>query len=274
MKNYLFPKFFNDLSAEELVEYCLEIGIDGPTLLIRDGYWVEPDNFFDSMHDFLKVCRSRGFDVEYADTPFDMKRINEFDNELAAMSANGIKYCRVNYIAKSNYPARSLHDKLCMDMEKMQNAACKHKIKAIVQLHGGMYPHNATAAYFACKNFNSKYIGIKLDQGNHIAWEGYEEIEYQIDLLQEYVAAIGEKDARLICDGDKNASHKGWRREFVPTNKGFCDYEKIFAAVKRAGLSIPGILMPFYYEQNRNALREAFKDEVAYIKRCQEINGL
>lgn len=274
MKNYLFPKFFNDMSAEELVDYCLEIGIDGPTLLIRDGYWVEHSNIFDTLPEFLKVCQKRNFAVEYADTPYDMSRIDEFDNELALMSANGIKNFRVDYIPKHKYPARDLHDKLCSDMEKAEKAAAKHKMKAIVQLHGGMYPHNATAAYFACKNFDSDFIGIKIDPGNNIAVEGYEETEYQIELLKNYIAAIGEKDAYLICDGDKTASHKGWRREFVPAYEGVCDYKRIFAAVKKAELTIPGILMPFYYEQDRIALRKAFKEEVSYIRHCQEINGL
>lgn len=42
MKNYLFPKFLQGMTVEALADYCLELGIDGPTLMIREGYWVEP----------------------------------------------------------------------------------------------------------------------------------------------------------------------------------------------------------------------------------------
>ncbi len=44
MKHYLFAKFFTHLSADELMDECAKSGIDGPTLLIRDGYWVSNDN--------------------------------------------------------------------------------------------------------------------------------------------------------------------------------------------------------------------------------------
>ncbi len=274
MKNYLFPKFFQKMSAEELAQYCCSVGVDGPTLMIRDGYWVEPSNVFETLPTFVRTIQNGGCEIKYADTPYDMVRLGEVDDVLSLMKDNGIEMFRVNHILKAKYSARELHDQLCRAMEAAEKAAQKHGIKAVVQIHGSCYPHNATGAYFACKNFDPKYIGIKLDPGNNIAQEGYEEFVYQVDLLQEYVAALGEKDARLVCDGDPAAATKGWRREFVPSHVGVNNYMHLFAQFKKHGISVPGILMPFYHERNLDALMSAFAEEVAYFKRCQEANGL
>ena len=270
MKNFLFPKFFPNMNARELAQYCLSLGIDGPTLLIRNGYPVQPDNISETLPQFVAQTRSCGAEIIYADTPYDMQDLDTLDDALALMQDNGIRLFRVNYIPKSMYSARELHDVLCRGMEKAENAARKYGIRAVIQLHGGMYPHNATGAYFACKQFDPAYIGIKLDPGNNIDQEGYESYAYQVELLGEYIAAIGQKDAILSHD----AGTQSWNRSFAPANVGVNDYNDIFAQIKKQGLQIPGIFMPFYHENDINALKAAFIDEVAYIKRCQENNGL
>ena len=274
MKNYLFPKFFQHMRADELASYCRSVGIDGPTLMIRDGYWVEPKNVFETLPAFVRTMQQGGCEVRYADTPYDMERLGEMDDVLSLMQDNGIALFRVNYILKARHTARDLHELLCRGMEAAEKAARKHGMKAVVQIHGHCYPHNATSAYFACKSFDPKYLGIKVDPGNNIAQEGDEEFSYQIDLLREYVAAVGEKDARMICDGDPIAASKGWRREFVPANTGFNNYMHLFAQLKKHHICVPGILMPFYHEKNPAALMQALTEEIAYFKHCQEANGL
>lgn len=274
MKNYLFPKFFQTMTVEALADFCRDVGVDGPTLMIRDGYWVEPGTVFETLPAFVKTVTDRGAEVVYADTPYDMDGLDKLDNELALMRDQGISMFRVNYIAKDQYPARMLHDKLRADMAKAENAARKHGLKAVVQIHGSCYPHNATSAYFACQACDPQWLGVKLDPGNNLCQEGYEYFPYQIELLKEYIAAIGEKDARLIRNGDPNGSDKGWRREFVPADRGIADYELIFGEMKKNGIAVPGILMPFYHENDIPSLIAAFKEEVAYFKRCQTAAGL
>lgn len=270
MKNFLFPKFFPHMDARELAQYCLSLGIDGPTLLIRNGYPVQPDDLFETLPQFVAQTRASGAEIMYADTPYDMETLDTLDDTLALMRDNGIRLFRVNYIQKGTHPARELHDALCRGMEKAEKAARKHGIRAVIQLHGGMYPHNATSAYFACKEFDPAYIGIKLDPGNNIAQEGYEYFSYQVELLGNYIAAIGQKDAILNSVPDAQA----WTRTFAPAHIGVNDYNDIFARIKKQGLEIPGIFMPFYHENDPEALKTAFADEVTYIKQCQERQGL
>lgn len=56
MKHYLFAKFFTHLSANELMDECAKLGIDGPTLLIRDGYWVSNDNMETELEKFINIA--------------------------------------------------------------------------------------------------------------------------------------------------------------------------------------------------------------------------
>ena len=44
LKYYLFPKFFVNCITEELMAYTAELGFDGPTALVRDGYALTPEN--------------------------------------------------------------------------------------------------------------------------------------------------------------------------------------------------------------------------------------
>lgn len=270
MKNYLFPKFFPMLNGHDLAQYCISLGIDGPTLLIRNGYPVQPDNVFDALPAFVAEVKACGADIIYADTPYDMSSLDNLNNELSLLHDNGVQLFRVNYIPKSKCHARDLHSTLCYELEKAESAARKHNMRAVIQLHGGMYPHNATAAYFACKQFDPMYIGIKMDPGNNIAQEGYENYAYQVDLLGDYIAAIGQKDAIL----SPNKNTKSWDRSFAPAHIGVNDYNYIFAQLKKHNLDVPGIFMPFYHENDITALKADFIDEISYIKHCQLTNGL
>ena len=44
MKRYLFAKYLKDLAVEELMEKVAMAGLDGPTALIREGYWITENN--------------------------------------------------------------------------------------------------------------------------------------------------------------------------------------------------------------------------------------
>lgn len=274
MKNYLFAKFFQHLSAEELMKTCRELGIDGPTALIRDGYWTQADNLKETLPAFVRLAHEWGLQVEYADTPFHMDFLDKLDDELALMAESGIRMFRINYIGKNAMPARELADHLARQTEKAAAAAERHGLRAIVQLHGGMYPHNATAAWPAIRDLDPRYIGIKIDPGNNLAQEGYELFAYQIELLGEYLAAVGEKDAELMRAAPSSTGNKGWQRRFAPAQQGIADYDHIFHEIKKQNLQPVGILMPFYYENDFSRLVENLREEVAYFRRCQREAGM
>ncbi len=274
MKNYLFAKFFQSLSMEQLMETCASLSIDGPTLLIRDGYWVTSDNLHTTLPGFVRLAKEYGLQVEYADTPFGMNEMDKLDSELELLAENGVKMFRVSYVPKTAAPARELADLLKRYAAGAAAAAERHGLRAVVQLHGVFYPHNATAAWPMVKDLDPRYIGIKMDPGNNLAQEGYELFDYQVALLGEYLAAIGEKDAGLFRTGSKAADGKGWERRFVPAQEGIADYDFIFREIRKNGQTPVGILMPFYHENEPEKMLAAFREEIAYFKRCQKEAGL
>ncbi len=63
-----FPKFFRELSAEQLGETLRDIGFDGVDVMVRDGYWVTYDTLRDSLPAYLKTMHSFGLSTRSATT--------------------------------------------------------------------------------------------------------------------------------------------------------------------------------------------------------------
>lgn len=276
MKHYLFAKFLNHMSLEELMDKCVELGIDGPTALIRDGYWLSQENIITELGGYVKAAESRGLEVKYADTDISMEHIDCQLDQIKALRDNGIEQFRLAYIVRKQFDGhvRELHEYTARLMAHAAEVAEKIGIQAIVQIHGYMYPLNATGAWHCVKGLNPKHIGIKLDLGNNFRMEGFEEYDYQIPLLGEYIAALGEKDARLVKGEDQGDGEKGWVREFVPAYEGCTNYKKVFNELRNIGFQGPAILMPFYHEDNYPALEKELIKETAYFKKLEREVGL
>ena len=73
MKWYLFPKFFRQMNEEELMEYCARDGINGPTAMVREGYWIPPDKLKETLPGYVACAEKHGLEVRYADTPIDFR---------------------------------------------------------------------------------------------------------------------------------------------------------------------------------------------------------
>ena len=272
MKHYLFPKFFNHLSLEGLMEKCLMLGIEGPTALVRDGYWLTKENLAKDIGKFVKTAQSYGLEVKYADTDIRMESIDNQIDQIKALKEHGIEQFRLAYIVKNHFPGhvRELQEYTTRLMQHTAEIAEKNNIQAIIQNHGYMYPHNASTMYACMKGLNPKYIATKFDPGNNYAQEGYEEYSYQIPLLGEYIAALGEKDACLTKGRDNNDGGKGWTRPFVPAYEGCSNYKIVFEELKKIHFNGPAILMPFYAENNYSVLEQKLIREIAYFKKLEK----
>jgi len=275
MKHYLFAKMFKQFSADALMDKCLELGLNGPTALIRDGYWVTAENMRTELPRFTDTARRHGCEVVYADTDIRMEDVpNELDT-LKLFADCGLKQFRVRYLVKKEFPGtmRELADYSRRLAEKAVVTAEKAGIQVIIQNHGFMYPHNATSAYPIVKDLDPKYIGIKLDPGNNFAQEGYEEFWYQVPLLGEYIAALGEKDAAFntVIEPDGKTHLE---RPFVSARVGCTNYAELFGELKKINFAGPGVLMPFYDENDYPKLEAEFREEIAYLKRLEQEAGL
>ena len=270
MKFYLFAKFFQHLTLDEMLDRCMELGVDGPTALIRDSYWVRPDHVSEDLPTFVRAAQDKGLEVKYADTPFEPERLTDYEDDLKALRDCGIDMFRIWYMAKNKagHP-RGMHDRMRACAEEACALGAKYGMKTVIQIHGLMYPHNASTAYPLVKGLDPKHIGIKLDYGNNCSQEGFEIPEYQIPLLGEYICAIGAKSGAFMQLGDKQGDDNGWRGVFLPAYEGQANYRKIFSLLKQEGFDGPALLMPFYDENDFDILFAKAKKEIAYLKKME-----
>lgn len=268
MKRYLFAKQFDKLSVDGLMSVCAELGLDGPTLLLRNGFWTVPDDL-DTVKPFIQKAKEYALEVKYCDSP--LTSFDESDDKtFGVLAENGIENVRLGYLGRpSGRDVREMADKLKVFAYNASKMAEKHGIRAVIQLHGWFFPQNATSAYHAVKDLDPKYIGIKMDPGNHVCQEGFEFWDYQVDVLGEYICALGAKSAAMFRDGDP-AVDNGWVRRFVPAYEGAINYEEIYSLLLKADFDGPTVLMPFYYGDDYDKMISCFKKEIEYLDHCYD----
>ncbi len=264
MKKYLFAKSFDKLSQEELMQLCAELGVDGPTMLIREGYWTTEDDLT-TIPKFIKAAESFGLEVKYADTSIidDSPKSEEL---FAILAENGIEKLRLGFRFRPHgrEAVRALADDLVDYAERMAKLSEKYGVLPIMQIHGWMYPQSATAAYAAIKHLDPKHIGVKMDPGNNYCQEGYEYFDYQVDLLGEYIAALGVKNAVF------NFRHGKWLPMFTPAHAGIADYKKVYGELNKIGFDGPTIMMPLYEAKDVDEYKQLIKEELAYVDECSK----
>lgn len=266
----LFPKCLQELSAGELMEACAAAGIDTPTVMVRDGYWVTEADAETSLPAFLRTAEAYGMRPDYAQTGLNMARLEEDNRLLRILAANGIRQVRMGMLDKEVVPDyRELDDWFRRAAARAEAAGRANGIRCVIQIHGNLYPHNATAAWRLVKDLDPRYIGIKLDPGNNLNFEGFERFDYQIRLLREYITALGVKDVAIERRPGCATGGKGWSRRFVPITEGMADYDLILRELLRVGFNGPMVLMPFYEAGDRQALLRMIGEEAAFLRAAE-----
>lgn len=270
MEFYLFAKFFKHLKTEELMRKCSEVGVDGVNAIIRDGYWVNENNLKYSLNNFVQSAKNFNLKVKYADTDFRMENIKAYKEKIKILKDCGIECFRVGHVLKKSCEPRKLLSYVQKIASETAELSAEIGIKAIIQIHGFCYPHNATAAYEIVKKLDSDYIGIKLDLGNNLQQEGFETIDYQVNLLNEFIGAVSVKSAGIY----KKSGADCWERRFVPAYDGAADYKALFSELKNINYNGFAVLMPFYFENDYNLHLITATKEFVYLKQLSEQAGL
>ena len=262
MKYYVFAKFFQHLSVDELMAHCSEAKVDGPTAVIREGYWLEPESYANALPGFVAAAGKAGLEVRFADTSFPMEKLARDHTPLKVLADNGITDVRLGYVKKGDAGhVRNLFEHARRLAEGVAVAAEKAGVRAVIQVHGGCYPHNASTAWPLVKGLSAQHIGIMIDPGNNFMQEGFEQFDYQIQLLGEFVAAVGAKDSMV-----ERSAAKAWERKWSPVYEGLANWEQVYAELNKIGFSGSMVLMPFYDTDNFPLMFDEFKREVQYLK--------
>ncbi len=274
MKYYLFPKNFQQMTASTLMETVANCGFDGPTALVRNGYWLTKDNLPTALPLFVKEANQNGLEVKYGSADISMDSLQYQGEEwdlLKCFAENGITQVRLQHQSKNkNDDVRTYAERFRRQADFAAKAGEKIGIQCIVQLHGMCYPHSATAVYEGIKNVDPRYLGVKMDPGNNVCQEGYELYWYQIQLLGNYLAAMGVKDVGWYHNDKIGEETKGWYLEWKPAYEGIINYHEIFRYLKEAKFQGPIIQMPFYSVNTNEEWLTAVTKELAYFKQCEK----
>lgn len=274
MKYYLFPKDFQQLSLQELMDTVVLCGFDGPTALIRNGYWISPESVKTDLPAYVKAANQAGLEVKYGSADISMDSLEKDGaglDLLKCFADNGITQVRLQHVGKKMQDdVRDYAERFRRQAYFAALAGEKAGLQCVVQLHGMCYPHSATAVYEGIKDLNPKYIGVKMDPGNNVCQEGYELYWYQIQLLGEYLCAIGGKDVGWFHNKNVTDETKGWYLSWLPAYEGMINYQEIFRYLKNAAFAGPIIQMPFYPVDSTQDLIQKVSKELAYFKNCAE----
>ncbi len=261
----VFPKFFNNLTLPQLAGLIREVGLDTTNLVVRDGFWVTPDNIRTELPIFMRSTAAEGLQVKFATTGYSARELVENSDPLKIMADNGIEYFRIGYFGYGNDVIGAMQSAR-NDLSMLADKCAEAGIRAVYQVHHGTLIANASAAYTVFNGLSSKYLGVELDPGNQ-CYEGWENINRSINLLGDFFCAMGIKDTCVMRDNSKISSPtKGWYRTFVPLNEGVIDWYEIVRALKLADFSGHLVFMPFYDEDNLPEMRRKLKIEVDYLR--------
>lgn len=269
----VFPKYAQHLSLEELAEWCNDAGVDAVNAVVRDGYWVSESNLAESLPVFKRSMESAGLRVSFASTSYPADALVQDDTPLRVMADNGIEQFRTGYFRRpGDGDIRTARKHARETLTALEPLCERAEIQAVVQLHGGTIHQSFSSAYSLVEGLNPKYVALEPDPGNQVMQEGYEVWHYGFNLLSEYVAALGVKDAVWIHNSIRSDEpDKGWRREWAPIYEGIVNWQEVVTQLRSISFKGPLVFMPFYDECDFITQTEKFHREVAYLRRILEL---
>jgi len=264
----LFPKSFPHLDPHELAGLVREVGLDTTNLVIREGYWVSPENLAADLPRFMRAMRAEGLDIRFATAGFTVGEIVRDDFPLALLADEGIAEFRMGYFSDDGKSdPREARDRARVSMDLLVTRCERRGIRAVYQVHHNTLIPGPSAAYALVQGLPSRYVGVELDAGNQ-SHEGFENWGVAAGLLREYLVALGVKDSCLVRDPARASEPgKGWRRSWCPLDEGVTNWHDVARAFDAVGFDGTFVFMPFYDADDPAAITPKLKREVAYLRR-------
>lgn len=262
----IFPKFFPHLDPQGLAELVREVGLDTTNMVIREGYWVTPDDLARTARAFVEAMSAQGLTIRYATAGYSVETLVQDDTPLAVLADCGIREFRLNYFQDDPGDIRHSLAQARAGMEAVARICERRGIRAVYQVHHGRMLNNSLGAWHLVQGLPERYVGIKLDPGNQ-CFEGWKNWRKAANLLGGYLAAVGLKDTVVRHEASRaNEPGKGWSRHWAPAYEGVVNWQDFFTAMRGAGFSGTYVLMPFYDESQPDVQRDKLKREVAYLR--------
>lgn len=252
----IFPKFLAHLSPRDLAEALCEAGADAVDLVIRKGFWVEPDNLRQSLPPFLQAVREAQLDCCLCTWGVNPHQVPEKDLKLLADS--GIRRFRLGHFPwdpKRPYPTQI--DEARQALANLVPLLEKYGMQAIYQFHHNTLVTTPESAAFLVTDLPPEQIGIMPDTGNQL-FEGLAWPSRLSGILGPYWSDLGVKDVRCLPGGE---------REWVPCGEGANDWPALAKAWQQAHPRGVWNLQPFYADSNPTRLLELLRQEIQFLRK-------
>ncbi len=266
MECLVFPKFFKELSAEELGETLKDIGFDGVDIMLRDGYWVTYDTLKDSLPEYIKLMNSFGLTTKSATTSLTDIHDPGFENMYRLFVDNGVEMYR--YGGFKYRGMGTFHDdfqKARETIAELEKLGQKHGVKAIIQMHGGTLHCSSSMSYFLLDGFDPRYVGSHYDPGNMIHQEGHEDWEKGIDIIKSRLCYVVAKNAAPFLMPHPESYKLHWRMQWTTMADGLVDWESVLRLLKQAGYDGP-LCFHNFYEHGMEHLIERTREDLKYVR--------
>jgi len=264
----LFPKLYREFDVPQLAELVRAVGLDTTNVVIRKSYPVEEETLSTSLPQFMRDARKEHLDVTCASTTFTADAIASDESPLAVLADCGIQEFRMGWFPKAEGDIRAALKHAKADMDRVAEAAQKHGVRAIYQVHHNTLITSPSAAYNLIRGLPSQWIGVELDPGNQ-SFQGFEPWDFSVGLLGDHCSWLAVKDTvtwqkkGLVSEPDK-----GWRRNFAPISEGVTNWRRVVEALQANDFDGTLVFMPFYDEQDPAARTKKLKAEVDYLRSC------
>lgn len=264
----LFPKFYQHLDLPRLADLVRKTGFDTTNMVIRDGYWVSPENMAIEVPAFVKTMEAEGLKTHFATAGFDVAALQKDDSPLAILADNGIREFRMGYFGvPEDGNVRAARRQARRDFQAMADLCERHDLRAVFQVHHTLLLSNASSVWPLIEDLPPNRLGVMLDPGNQ-SFEGYEDWFKSAHLLGTHLAAVGVKDTAIAMRPDRlDRPEKGWQRWWAPIYQGVTNWHEVIGALKSIDFKGTFVFMPFYDIDDPSIMTDKLKNEVAWLRK-------
>jgi len=262
MQFIMFTKSLKGMTVSQMIETVKGLGFDGFDLAVRPGYAVNPENVARALPAAVRECAAAGLSVPLVSTETGLvDPANPIvENIYAACAEAGCSLVKIGYF---RYQFPGYWDQVQGARKALAAFAKlggKYGVKTAVHTHSGSnLAGNCAMAMQLVEGLDPAQVGIYVDPG-HLALDG-EKPRMGLDMVRQYLCAVGVKDCRHVRRQDK----PGWEVEWVRLGEGLVAWSEVFDALKEMGFDGP-VSFHSEFQQPLETILEWTRDDVRFLR--------
>jgi sugar phosphate isomerase/epimerase len=252
MKFGAFTVMLPEYPPEEALRVLKEVGFDGVEWRIADGvpsrkpenytranrYWsynrctYNIEDIDRTAPGIKRMCENAGLEIcglaAYR-TPNAVVEIERAFKAAVILDCRQVRIAMPGYDGKENY--RDLWARTVDQFAHIVNLSDTYGVRILLETHHMTIIPSASAAYRFVSNFDARRVGIILDPGNMV-FEGHENYQMAIELLNEYLAHVHVKNAQWRCVETRENGVKVWKPDWTALRAGQADIANLIQILR------------------------------------------